>query len=127
MPIQSEAHSIARGLLKVRKARHRHLPGAALSEAGWGLLLALYSMDRDAGSCAENRLADIADVSPTTTLRWIQRLEEAGLVSKMSSPTDRRIVRVRLTERGRDAMARCFDAASWSSVDSAAPRHTISA
>jgi len=119
MPIDSDAHSIARGLLKVRKARHKHLPEAAISEAGWGLLLALYSMDSDAGSCAERRLADIADVSPTTTLRWIQRLEDAGLVSKMSTPTDKRVVRVSLTDRGRNAMNRCFEAASWSAHPSA--------
>jgi DNA-binding MarR family transcriptional regulator len=115
MPIHSDAHSIAQGLLKVRKARHRYLPETAISEAGWGVLLALFSMDSDAGSCAERRLAEIADVSRTTTLRWIQRLEEAGLVTRMFSPTDKRVVRVRLTEHGRDAMERCFDAASWSS------------
>ena len=115
MSFESDAHSIARGLLKVRKARHEHLPNAAISEAGWGLLLALFSMDADAGSCPERRLAEIADVSRTTTLRWLQRLEEAGLVSKTVSPTDKRTVRVSLTERGRDAIERCFDAASWSS------------
>jgi DNA-binding MarR family transcriptional regulator len=115
MSIQSDAHSIARGLLKVRKARHSHLPNAAISEAGWGLLLALFSMDRDVGFCAERRLAEIADVSRTTTLRWIQRLEDAGLVTRTLSPTDKRTVRVRLTERGREAIERCFDAASWSS------------
>lgn len=116
MPIQSDAHSIARGLLKVRKARHRFLPQEAISEAGWGVLLALFSMDRDAGSCAERRLADIADVSRTTTLRWVTRLEQTGLVERTVSPTDKRIVRVRLTERGREAMERCFEAASWSSL-----------
>jgi DNA-binding MarR family transcriptional regulator len=113
MSIESDAHSIARGLLKVRKARHKHLPESAISEAGWGLLLALFSMDADAGSCPERKLAEIADVSRTTTLRWVQRLEEAGLVSKSVSPTDKRTVRVRLTEAGREAIERCFDAASW--------------
>jgi DNA-binding MarR family transcriptional regulator len=115
MPIESDAHSIARGLLKVRKARHKHLPGSAISEAGWGLLLALFSMDADAGSCPERKLAEIADVSRTTTLRWLQRLEKAGLVSKTVSPTDKRTVRVRLTEDGRKAIERCFDAAAWGS------------
>jgi DNA-binding MarR family transcriptional regulator len=116
MPMNSDAHAIARGLLKVRKARHRYLPESAISEAGWGVLLALFSMDHDAGSCAESQLADIADVSRTTTLRWIQRLEEAGLLRRTVSPTDRRIVRVALTDRGRSAMERCFDAASWSAI-----------
>jgi MarR family len=100
MPI-SDAHSIAQGLLTLRKARHRYLPQGAISEPGWGLLLALFSIDADAGCCGERRLAAIADLAPTTTLRWVQRLEDAGLIRKMHSPTDKRIVRVALTERGR--------------------------
>jgi DNA-binding MarR family transcriptional regulator len=120
MPIHSNAHAIAQGLLKVRKARHDYLPEMAISEAGWAVLLALFSVDSDAGSCAERRLAGIADLSRTTTLRWVQRLEEAGLVTRTFSPTDKRIVRVHLTERGRDAMESCFDAAAWSSRRSAA-------
>ena len=127
MTIQSDAHSIAQGLLKVRKARHRYLPKAAISEAGWGVLLALFSMDNDAGSCAERRLAEIADVSRTTTLRWVQRLDEAHLVAREFSPTDKRIVRVRLTDRGRDAMERCFDAAAWPSRQPADAREALTA
>jgi len=127
MPIHSDAHLIAEGLLEVRKARHRYLPEAAISEAGWGVLLALFSVDSNAGSCAERRLAEIADLSRTTTLRWVQRLEQAGLITRTVSPTDKRIVRVRLTERGRDAMEQCFNAAAWASRHSAEAQQALTA
>jgi len=47
-----------------------------------------------------------AAVAPTTALRWIARLTEAGLFERRPDPFDRRRAFMSLTESGLDAMRR---------------------
>jgi len=46
---------------------------------------------------SQNELAAMAEVSPMTIARLIDRLEELGLVKRCPDPEDRRIWRLRLT------------------------------
>jgi DNA-binding MarR family transcriptional regulator len=48
-----------------------------------------------------SRLADELDVAPPNASAIVGRLAERGLVERIADPTDRRIVRVRLTDQGR--------------------------
>jgi len=48
-------------------------------------------------------------VPPTTALRWIGQLTEAGLLQRVEDDTDRRGAFITLTDRAADAMARNFD------------------
>jgi DNA-binding MarR family transcriptional regulator len=48
-----------------------------------------------------SRLADELDVAPPNASAIVGRLAERGLVERVADPTDRRIVRVRLTDQGR--------------------------
>jgi DNA-binding MarR family transcriptional regulator len=47
---------------------------------------------------SQNELAVLAEVTPMTIARLIDRLEELGFVERCADPEDRRIWRLRLTE-----------------------------
>jgi DNA-binding MarR family transcriptional regulator len=68
-----------------------------LSDAQYGLLFSL--VDHDA--LASSELALLADLSPATATGMLDGLETAGLVSRVRSDRDRRVVLTSLTERGR--------------------------
>src|SRR5258708_31315816 len=59
-------------------------------------LIILVRLD-DKPDISQNELAAIAEVSPMTIARLIDRLEESGLVKRCPDPEDRRIWRLRLT------------------------------
>jgi DNA-binding MarR family transcriptional regulator len=52
------------------------------------------------GPLTLGRLARIEQVTPPTITRIVARMEEDGLVSRQVDETDRRIVRVRITDEG---------------------------
>ena len=57
--------------------------------------------------CGPQRSIDIAEelrVTPSTGTRMLDRLIRKGLVRRMRSTSDRRVVRVRLTPAGRDVV-----------------------
>ena len=47
-------------------------------------------------------------VPPTTALRWIGQMIEAGLLERVEDETDRRRAFIALTDKAADAMARYF-------------------
>ncbi|MHA6318030.1 winged helix DNA-binding protein [Altererythrobacter sp. CAU 1778] len=49
-------------------------------------------------------------VPPTTALRWISQMTEAGLLERVADDADKRRVFIALTDRTADAMARYFAA-----------------
>jgi MarR family transcriptional regulator, transcriptional regulator for hemolysin len=56
----------------------------------------------------QGALAEILEVEPITLTRLVDRLEEMGLVERLSHPTDRRIRLLRLTEAARPKLADIF-------------------
>lgn len=79
--------------LRGRETRHPD----ELSDAQYGLLFGL----RRHEALPTNELALLADLSPATTTEMLEALEVAGLVSRVRSEQDRRVVLTSLTERGR--------------------------
>ncbi len=49
-----------------------------------------------------SELADALRVEPSTATRAVQRLVNAGLAERISSPDDGRVVQVEITDQGRD-------------------------
>jgi DNA-binding MarR family transcriptional regulator len=47
-------------------------------------------------------------VPPTTALRWIGQMTDAGLLQRVEDETDRRRAFITLTDKATDAMARYF-------------------
>jgi DNA-binding MarR family transcriptional regulator len=58
------------------------------------------------GELAASRLAACAELTPTTVTQMVDPLEEHGLVERVRSAEDRRVVFVRLTGEGRAMVER---------------------
>ena len=64
-----------------------------MSRAQWVILARLERQP----DLSQNELAALAEVSPMTIARLVDRLEALGLVKRCTDPADRRIWRLRLT------------------------------
>jgi MarR family transcriptional regulator, organic hydroperoxide resistance regulator len=93
------ARSFKAAMAAVRRLRGResHRPGE-LSDAQYSLLFCL----RDSDAVRTSELALAADLSPASTTEMLDSLAGAGLVTRVRSDQDRRVVLTSLTERGRE-------------------------
>jgi DNA-binding MarR family transcriptional regulator len=73
------------------------------SEPAWEMLLMLYVLEGEARQKV-SRLAEIAEISKSTALRWIDYLHAQGLIVRESHPNDKRAAYVELTEKGHGAI-----------------------
>ena len=92
-------------LTQVIGARDRELT-QGLREFGlrvpeWRALAALYARQK----CTRSDLADLATIDRTTLTRTVDRMEDAGWLSRMADSDDMRVTRLELTAAGR----RLFD------------------
>lgn len=79
-------------------------------EPAWDILLDLFIAQGE-GKPVSVSSACIGSAAPATTgLRWLGVLADQGLVVRENDPEDHRRVLVRLTQAGRAAMERFFDA-----------------
>jgi DNA-binding MarR family transcriptional regulator len=79
--------------LRGRETRQQH----GLSDAQYSLLFCI----RDENEMSSTELAEAADLSPATVTEMLEGLGVEGLVQRIRSDRDRRIVLTTLTERGR--------------------------
>lgn len=88
-------------VLQVHKA-HRQLAEAALNKLGvhTGQEMILLQLWIEEG-IPQSQLAASMEVEPPTATKMLQRMERAGLIERRPDPTDARVSRVYLTERGR--------------------------
>jgi MarR family transcriptional regulator, organic hydroperoxide resistance regulator len=81
------------------RARYAHRPGE-LTYAQYGLLFGLYFGE----PMSSRDLAAAADVSPATAAEMLDGLAASGLVERVRSEHDKRIVFTSLTEHGRQVV-----------------------
>ncbi len=93
----------ARAILAARRHRESAFGTAIFGEPAWEILLVLYL-----GASGSRRtiggLAELARISKSTALRWIDSLDRRGLVRRVPHPTDKRAVFIELTQDARKAM-----------------------
>jgi len=102
-----DRHSLisrARIVLNSRRVRTRFFHRDLFGEPAWEILLALYITEQSASRLTTSRLAEWIEAPLSTVVRWIRTLEEESLVGRVDHPTDRRIVFIRLLEKGRKAL-----------------------
>lgn len=90
---------LARLMRATRKARghgNQYLDGLSIPQ--FNLVEPLLDADEP---LAVGRLADLASTTAPTATTMIRKLEEHGLIERSPHPGDRRVVRVALTEAGR--------------------------
>lgn len=83
------------------RGRETHRTGE-LSYAQYGLLFGL----AHGGALPARDLAYAADLSPATVTQMLEGLERTGLVERVRSDRDKRVVLTSLTERGREIVER---------------------
>jgi DNA-binding MarR family transcriptional regulator len=97
-PIEDLARAFKGMMAAVRrmKGRETHRPGE-LSYAQYHLLFGL----ADAPPRSARELAELADLAPATVTEMLDHLADDGLVVRLRSDVDKRIVLTSLTARGR--------------------------
>ncbi|MEV7127738.1 MarR family transcriptional regulator [Streptomyces sp. NPDC093260] len=109
-PVSPEVAEIERALTRItylstRARQHEKLMGLAgvpLDRAAVALLRQIADSEPQRPGELANRLG----VEASHVTRTVQQLEKSGYVSRVPDPDDRRAQRIRLTEAGRDAIAR---------------------
>jgi DNA-binding MarR family transcriptional regulator len=87
------------GSVRRLRGRETHTPGD-LSFAQYGLLFGL----EDKPELPTRELAVIADLSAATATQMLDHLEASGLVARVRSEHDKRVVLISLTDSGRAAI-----------------------
>jgi DNA-binding MarR family transcriptional regulator len=104
--IEDPAERLARsfkttmGAIRRLRGRETHRPGD-LSFAQYGLLFGLDGRSE----LPTSELAALADLSPATATQMLDHLEAAGLVTRVRSVHDKRVVLTSLSDSGRAAVA----------------------
>jgi DNA-binding MarR family transcriptional regulator len=94
----------ARQILAHRRRRHELFGKELFGEPAWEMLLLLY-VSQTTQRYTVGQLAQASGAPKSTGTRWIDHLEQQGLVEKDEHPTDRRTAFVKLSKRGQDALA----------------------
>jgi DNA-binding MarR family transcriptional regulator len=89
---------IARAVVISRQTRKEFFASSIFGEPAWDMLLTLYVADREGMPVTVGRLAQLSDARLTTAIRWIEYLEQSGLVERRDHPHDARVVLIELTE-----------------------------
>lgn len=87
-----------RSIIRARRLRERFFPGDLFADPAWDMMLDLMAARLEGRRVAVSSLCIAAAVPPTTALRWIKNLNEAGLFRRVADPQDGRRVHVELTE-----------------------------
>jgi DNA-binding MarR family transcriptional regulator len=99
---------LLRRIIRQRQLRARFFDGDMFADPAWDILLDLSAARAEHKRVSVTSLCIAAGVPPTTALRWIGQLTEAGLLQRIEDDTDRRRAFITLTDRAADGMARYF-------------------
>ena len=111
-PSESEVLAI----LKARRRRSQFFPEDLFADPAWDILLELYATELGQRRISISSLCIGAGVPATTALRWINALENKGLITRQDDPVDGRRVYASLAEKGIDAMQAYFAGAARPSL-----------
>jgi DNA-binding MarR family transcriptional regulator len=100
--------SRVRSILKARRAREALIGRNLFADPAWDILLELYATEIEQRRVATSDLSVASAVPLTTVLRWIDRLENTGLITRRQDALDRRRVWIALSPVGCDKMKSYF-------------------
>jgi DNA-binding transcriptional ArsR family regulator len=84
--------------LRARRLRDGMFPEGIFADPAWDMLLDLFACKLEGTRVCVSNACSAAGVPQTTALRWVDRLEECGLVERRPDPVDSRRIYVELTE-----------------------------
>jgi len=99
---------LVRQIIRQRQLRARFFDGDLFVDPAWDMLLDLTAARVEHARVSITSLCIASNVPPTTALRWIGQMTEAGLFERVEDDTDHRRAFITLSDRAADAMARYF-------------------
>jgi len=99
---------LVRRIIRQRQLRARFFDGDLFADPAWDMLLDLTAARAEHTRVSVTSLCIASGVPPTTALRWIGQMIEAGLLERVEDDADRRRAFITLTDKAADAMARYF-------------------
>ncbi len=99
---------LVRRIIRQRQLRARFFEGDLFADPAWDMLLDLTAARAEHARVSVTSLCIASGVPPTTALRWIGQMSDAGLLMRVDDETDRRRAFITLTDKAADAMARYF-------------------
>lgn len=101
---------LVRRIIRQRQLRARFFESDLFGDPAWDMLLDLTAARAEHSRVSVTSLCIASGVPPTTALRWIGQMSEAGLFQRVEDPGDRRRAFIALSDTAADAMARYFAA-----------------
>lgn len=105
-PDEEGATGLIRAMLRARRLRERFFAAELFSDPAWDMLLDLAAAGLDRKRVAVSSLCIAASVPPTTALRYIKTMTDAGLFVRSPDRSDGRRVFIELSEHAMAAMLR---------------------
>lgn len=99
---------LPRRIIRQRQLRARFFDADLFADPAWDMLLDLTAARAEHRRVSVTSLCIASGVPPTTALRWIAQMTEAGLLVRVDDDADRRRAFIALTDKAADAMARYF-------------------
>ncbi|RSV36392.1 hypothetical protein CA234_18520 [Sphingomonas sp. ABOLE] len=103
--VETDAAEIRR-VIRARRMRAEFFDGDLFADPAWDMLLDLFAAELEHRQISVSSLCIAAAVPPTTALRWIGTLNEAGLFDRRADPNDRRRAYIALSDAARRGMER---------------------
>lgn len=101
---------LVREIIRHRQMRAKFFDGDFFADPAWDILLDLTAARAEHKRVSVTSLCIASGVPPTTALRWITQLIEAGLLERVQDDTDKRRAFIALTDKAAHAMAEYFAA-----------------
>lgn len=99
---------LVRRIIRQRQLRARFFEPELFADPAWDILLDLAAARAEHKRVSVTSLCIASGVPPTTALRWIGQMTEAGLLVRVEDDTDRRRAFIALSDNAADAIARYF-------------------
>jgi hypothetical protein len=99
---------LIRRILRQRQLRGQFFDAGLFADPAWDMLLDLTAARAEHKRVSVSSLCIASGVPPTTALRWIGQMTEAGLFERVEDEADRRRAFIALSDAAADAMARYF-------------------
>lgn len=93
-----------RSAIKARRMRDQFFEATLFADPAWDMLLDLFAAKLEHARVSVSSLCIAAAVPPTTALRWISTLSEAGLIEREADPLDKRRAFIGLSESAGEGM-----------------------
>lgn len=116
LPASGGEAAAIRAIIRARRLRDQFFEPTLFADPAWDMMLDLMAARIERQPVAVSSLCIAAAVPPTTALRWIRTLTDAGLLVRINDPRDGRRVFIELSQSAADGMTSYLAAAKRSAA-----------